>query len=225
MRESKALVFGEMFCTKCGETYNDYGDLFCTHCGNQRRAEGKTNNATESPRQSSKETRETKTLQQYMAGKSKERCGFFNRKRKQQQHHPATESSKRPSDSRVVINVGIIAENEKGNLSVLRGSKIPLKVCKDFSSEQTLTAAVKKHADHDQFFSAVEDYVLLYPHQKLVKYVPGTNEDFSVAGYKKEFSKPYSKLDLFLCKTHEYTQHIAEAEGNEDMAMESFKAG
>ena len=62
--------------------------------------------------QSSKETRETKTLQQYMAGKSKEKCGFFNRKRKQQQHHPARESSKRPSDSRVVINAGIIAENE-----------------------------------------------------------------------------------------------------------------
>ena len=61
--------------------------------------------------------------------------------------------------------------------------------------------------------------------QKLVKYVPGANEDFSVAGYEKELSKPYSKLDLFLCKTHEYTQHIAEAEGNEDMAMESFKAG
>ena len=124
-----------------------------------------------------------------------------------------------------MINIGIIAETEKGNLSVVRGSKIPLKVCKDFSSEQTLTAAVKKHADHDQFFSAAEDYVLLYPDQKLVKYVPGTNEDFSVAGYKKELFKPYSKLDLFLCKTHEYTQHIAEAEGNEDMAMESFKAG
>ena len=80
MRESKALVFGEMFCRKCGEKYNDNGDLFCTHCGSQRRTEGKTNNAAESQSQSSKETRETKTLQQYMAGKSKEGCGFFNRK-------------------------------------------------------------------------------------------------------------------------------------------------
>ena len=112
MRDSKALVFGEMFCRKCGEKYNDDGDLFCTHCGSQRRTEGKTNNAAESQSQSSKETRETKTLQQSMAGKSKERCGFFNRKRKQQQHHPARESSKCPSHSRVVINVGIIAENE-----------------------------------------------------------------------------------------------------------------
>ena len=47
------------------------------------------------------------------------------------------------------------------------------------------------------------------------------NEDFSVAGYMKKLSKPYSKLDLSVCKTHEYTQHIAEAEGNEDMAIES----
>ena len=136
MRESKALVFGEMFCRKCGKKYNDYGDLFCTHCGSQGRTEGKTNNAAESPSQSSKETRKAKTLQQYMAGKSKERCGFFNRKRKQQQQHPATESSKRPSDSRVVINVGIIAENEKGNLSVVRGSKITLKVCKDLAQSR-----------------------------------------------------------------------------------------
>ena len=112
MRESKALVFGEMFCRKCGEKYNDDGDLFCTHCGSQRRTEGKTNNAAESHSQSSKETRETKTLKQYMTRKSKERCGFFNRKRKQQQHHPARESSKCPSDSRVAINAGIIAENE-----------------------------------------------------------------------------------------------------------------
>ena len=157
-----------------------------------------------------------------MAGRSKERCAFFNRKRKQQQHHPGRESSRRPSDSPLVINVGIIAKNEKGNLSVVRGSKIPLKVCKDFSSEQTLTAAVKTHTDDDQFFSAAKDYVLLYPDQKLVKYVPGMKKDLSVTGYMKELSKPYSKLDLFLCKTHEYTQHIAEAEGNEDMATESF---
>ena len=72
MRESKALVFGEMFCRKCGEKYNDDGDLFCTLCGSQRRTEGKTNNAAESQSQSSKETRETKTLQQSMAGKKKD---------------------------------------------------------------------------------------------------------------------------------------------------------
>lgn len=55
---------------------------------------------------------------------------------------------------------------------------------------------MKKHADHDQLFAADVEHVLLYPDQKLVDKVPGTDEEFTVAAYKRELSKPYSKLDL-----------------------------
>ena len=61
-------------------------------------------------------------------------------------------------------------------------------------------AAVKKHSDHDQFFYGDEDYILLYPDQKAVVKVPGSDENFTVAKYKQELAKPYSKVDLFICK-------------------------
>lgn len=62
----------------------------------------------------------------------------------------------------------------------------------------------KKHADHDQFFCGEEDYILLYPDQKPVLKVPGSDEDFSVAKYKQELAKPYSKVDLYICKETEF---------------------
>ena len=44
---------------------------------------------------------------------------------------------------------------------------------------------------------------MLYPDQKLVHKVPGSDEDFSVAKYKQELAKPYSKVDLYICKETE----------------------
>ena len=42
-----------------------------------------------------------------------------------------------------MINVGIVSENEEGILAVKRGSKLALKVGKDFGSEQVLVIAIK----------------------------------------------------------------------------------
>jgi len=41
--------------------------------------------------------------------------------------------------------------------------------------------------------------VLIYPDQKIVEKVPGTNEEFIVCNYKKELAKPYSKCYLYIC--------------------------
>ena len=106
-----------------------------------------------------------------------------------------------------MINVGIVSENEEGILAVKRGSKLALKVGKDFGSEQVLVIAIKKHSDHDQFFSGEEEYVLLYPDQKVVNKVPGSNDDFTVAKYKQELAKSYSKCGLYLCKVNEFVQN------------------
>ena len=59
--------------------------------------------------------------------------------------------------------------------------------------------AVNKHANHDQFFNALEKYALLYPDQKVVATIPGSDEPFTVEKYKCELSKPYSKVDLYIC--------------------------
>ena len=45
---------------------------------------------------------------------------------------------------------------------------------------------------------------MLYPDQKPVLKVPGSDEDFSVAKYKQELAKPYSKVDLYICKETEF---------------------
>ena len=68
--------------------------------------------------------------------------------------------------------------------------------------------AQKKHLDYDQFFSGLENYVLVYPNTKLVYHESGTDEPFTVAKYKKELSKPYSKICFFLCKDEEYPSSL-----------------
>ena len=111
-------------------------------------------------------------------------------------------TKKKRSES-VVINVAIIRENEKGVIGIVRGSKLPVQVGKDSTAFEVLSRAVEKHANHDQFFASMEEYVLLYPDQKVVQKVPGSKDDFTVFRYKKELAKPYSKVDLYLCKVYD----------------------
>ena len=66
----------------------------------------------------------------------------------------------------------------------------------------------KKHSDYDQFFGGLENYVLPYPDSKLVYHIPGTDESFTVAKYKKELGKPYSKICFYLCKDEEYQSSL-----------------
>ena len=63
-----------------------------------------------------------------------------------------------------------------------------------------------KHANHDLFFCGLEDFALLYPDQKVFYYISGTNDYFTVKKYKKELAKPYSKIDLYLCKVHDISE-------------------
>ena len=58
---------------------------------------------------------------------------------------------------------------------------------------------MKKYADHSQFFCGSDEYVLCYPDQNIVEFIPGTNIEFTVERYKEEIGKPYSKIDLYLC--------------------------
>ena len=53
-------------------------------------------------------------------------------------------SSKRVANNRVVINVGLVTENEEGNLAIVRGSRVALKVGKDYGVVEVCQAAVKK---------------------------------------------------------------------------------
>ena len=104
-----------------------------------------------------------------------------------------------------MINVGLFESNDEGDIFPKRGSRIPVKVGKQYTAEEVLKTALKKHSDNDQFFCSLDDYVLCYPDQKIVEFIPGTTERFTVEKYKEEFlSKPYSKMDLFLCNISVY---------------------
>ena len=96
-------------------------------------------------------------------------------------------------DSSVAIEIGIM-DTSKRSLEPVRGSKLPVKVGEDMTADEVRVLAQKKHSDYDQFFSGLENCVLLYPDSKLVYHIPGTDESFSVAKYKKELGKPYSKI-------------------------------
>ena len=100
------------------------------------------------------------------------------------------------SRAEVVINVGLIEANEKDIVSIKRGSRLAIKIAKKFSAKEFVGVAVKKHADHDQFFCGSDEYVLCYPDQSIVQFILGTNIEFTVERYKEEIGKPYSKIDL-----------------------------
>ena len=78
----------------------------------------------------------------------------------------------------------------------MRGSKLPVNVQNFFTASQVLDAALNKRADFDQFFCELENYFLMYPEQKRVDKVPGSNDMFTVSKYKKWLGKPFSRIDL-----------------------------
>ena len=104
---------------------------------------------------------------------------------------------------RETINIGLMECTDKNdyNLGPIRGSRLPVKVQKSFKAAEVLSAGILKHSNHDQLFCSSEDYSLLYPDQKVVTSIPGSEELFTVEKYKKELAKPCSKLDLYLCRT------------------------
>ena len=100
-----------------------------------------------------------------------------------------SKSNRKTPNSRaeVVINVGLIEANEKGIVSIKRGSRLAIKIAKKFSAKEVARPAVKKHADDDQFFCGSDEYVLCYhPDQSIVLFVPGVNIEFIVDRYTEK---------------------------------------
>jgi len=95
-------------------------------------------------------------------------------------------------------------------VSIKRGSKLGVKVLKSHGAPEVLRAGVQKHAAHDQFFCAADEYLLIYPDQKVVDFVPGSNVPFTVERYKDELGKPYAKLDLYICCVSSFEDETTE---------------
>ena len=80
-------------------------------------------------------------------------------------------------------------------MAIKRGSRLATIVLKSFGPTEVAHAAIRKHADHDQFFCESDDHVYsttptrgLYSLYQVV-----------TRNSQKKTGKPYSKIDLFLC--------------------------
>ena len=71
------------------------------------------------------------------------------------------------------------------------------------TADKVRILAQKKTFRLRSVFFGLENYVFLYPDSKLVYHIPVTDEPFTVAKYKKELGKPYSKICFYLCKDEE----------------------
>ena len=68
---------------------------------------------------------------------------------------------KKVNDKTFMTNVRLIRAAEDNELSLVRGSKLPVQVRKGFDADQALKSAVKKHAYHNQHFCDIENYCLI----------------------------------------------------------------
>ena len=131
------------------------GDKFCFKCGSKVSEISPSARVSTPEDQGASSSSSTKSLSQYLACKAEERRAYNKPNNKtgfKRKFNDPGSSSKRVANNRVVINVGLITENEEGNLAIVRGSRVALKVGKDYGVVEVCQAAVKKHADHDQFF-------------------------------------------------------------------------
>ena len=85
---------------------------------------------------------------------------------------------------------------------------------------------IEKHSNHQQFLCGVEDWSLLYPDQKKVEHILGTNVPFTLQQYKEDLAKPFSKTDLYLCKTYDImNREIATIDNELKQSLDMFNTG
>ena len=191
------------FCPQCG-VKAELIDKFCNRCGVKLRDNCDQDREVDDEK---KEVKKVKTFDEF----------FSAQKQKKQL---SVKKSTKSVD--VVINIGLIKSTEKAGAHIIRGSKLSVQVKKDFSSGQVIEAAVQKHSAYDQYFCGLEDYLLLYPDQKVVVSIPGTSKKFTVRGYKEALGKPFSKIDLYLCLPQDLICDNDECEGIDDKTDESL---
>ena len=170
------------FCPSCGGELGEK-DRYCVKCGSNRKVPTKT------PPENIKRT---KTLDDFIQGKRKDRHGFLKQRKIPNSSGNATCPRKskikasRNIHSEVLINVGLFESNDEGDIFPNTDSRVAVKVGKQYTAEEVLKTALKKHSDNDQFFCSLDDYV-----QKIVEFIHVSTESFTVRKYKEEFlSKP-----------------------------------
>jgi len=174
------------FCGNCGQKINKY----CTDCG-ERNCNCKC---------------KTLSLKEFKTEKQQQRSSLFGgagakkvKKTEGIQKHMKTVEMKK-----VTINVGLMWRNENGELKKQRGVWAHITLSPTAGWQLVQELALEKHATMDQYFCAKDDFVLLYPDEKVAYKIPSSEEEFTVEKYKKFLNKPYNRINLFLCLEVDY---------------------
>ena len=110
------------------------------------------------------ETKKSKSLNECVKEK-----GFFKAKiQLSKKSSKNLKKSRKPPNlrSEVLKNVGLIKSCETGVVVIERGSRLATTMLKPFGPTKVARAAVRNHADHDQFSCVLDDYVLCYTVQR-----------------------------------------------------------
>ena len=99
--------------------------------------------------------------------------------------------------------------NEKERiLKMKRGKKVGIRI------SSTATAAVlrekaeeKWKAYYSNLYDADEHYSLVYEDGQIVKFLPGTNEPFSLKRYQEESGIDYNRINLYLCTMKDHNDN------------------
>jgi len=188
-----------MFCSGCGNALQSVFK-FCPECSNpvpqiaSPLDDGHFSGATAhcSNRTPTNSTPiSTPSFKQFLASKSMERNNnrgiSFRLKKK-----------KLMGETEVTINIGMMKQTNKGNKEVLRGKSLPLRLKQSSKAANILNYAVEKRKHYDCSFRKDLQYTLVYPDGSVVENIPGTQEEFTLARYKEELGKPFSRINLFL---------------------------
>lgn len=92
---------------------------------------------------------------------------------------------------------------QSGCLKPQRGKTLPLLIDPQVNANDILMMAEKKIKD---FNKDMEEgpYVLLYPDGSNVINIPGTARPFTLKDYRTEIGKPYSRINLFICRKKDF---------------------
>ena len=124
-------------------------------------------------------------------------------------------------DSSVAIALGIM-DTSKGSLEPVRGSKVPVKVGKDMTTDEVCVLAQKNIQITIGFFRAWKDtyFFILIPNLCTI-YVVQMNH-LPLKNLKKRLGKPYSKICFYLCKDEEYQSSLLKGFTDSVSQMYSF---
>ncbi|GAA6088019.1 uncharacterized protein pogzb isoform X1, partial [Tachysurus ichikawai] len=191
-----------MYCPYCGFKFGVLPN-FCSSCGKNLQVLQETQQKSIQPKPTDvtgkgMDLTPVSTLSQFLEYrklKAGERTNFPLSKK----------CGSRKEKKKVQVNIGIMSL-QNGCIKPHRGRMIPLFTNPLVNASETLILAEKKCKDFNKDIEA-GPYVLLCTDGSEVNNVPGTPRPFTLKDYKAEIGKPYSRINLFLCRRKDFEEN------------------